>query len=65
MIATKTRVAFPVVSGAVGVDILKTMDTDDVTFLLDRADNAGMLLPVGGVEDLQYHCLLMPLRLND
>ncbi len=47
------------------LDILKTMDTDDVTFLLDRADNAGMLLPVGGAEDLQYHCLLMPLRLND
>jgi DNA polymerase-3 subunit beta len=47
------------------LDILKTMDTDDVTFLLDRSDNAGMLLPVGGPEDLQYHCLLMPLRLND
>jgi len=47
------------------LDILKTMDTDDVTFLLDRNDNAGMLLPVGGPEDLQYHCLLMPLRLND
>jgi len=47
------------------LDILKTMDTDDVTFLLDRSDNAGMLLPVGEAEDLQYHCLLMPLRLND
>jgi DNA polymerase-3 subunit beta len=47
------------------LDILKTMDTDDVTFLLDRNDNAGMLLPVGGEEDIQYHCLLMPLRLND
>jgi DNA polymerase-3 subunit beta len=47
------------------LDILKTMDTDDVTFLLDRNDNAGMLLPLGGPEDLQYHCLLMPLRLND
>jgi len=47
------------------LDILKTMDTDDVTFLLDRNDNAGMLLPVGGEDDTQYHCLLMPLRLND
>ncbi|MEJ2722401.1 MAG: DNA polymerase III subunit beta, partial [bacterium] len=47
------------------LDILKTMDTDDVTFLLDRNDNAGMLLPVGGEENMQYHCLLMPLRLND
>jgi len=47
------------------LDILKTMDTDDVTFLLDRSDNAGMLLPVGGPEGVQYNCLLMPLRLND
>ncbi len=47
------------------LDILKTMDTDDVTFLLDRGDNAGMLLPVGGAEGVKYHCLLMPLRLND
>ena len=47
------------------LDILKTMPTDDVTFLLDRSDNAGMLLPVGEAKDLQYHCLLMPLRLND
>lgn len=47
------------------LDILKTMETDDVEFLLDRGDNAGMLVPVGGAKDLQYHCLLMPLRLND
>jgi DNA polymerase-3 subunit beta len=47
------------------LDILKTMSTDDVEFLLDRSDNAGMLVPVGGAADLQYHCLLMPLRLND
>jgi DNA polymerase-3 subunit beta len=47
------------------LDILKTMETDDVTFLLDRSDNAGMLLPVGGPEEIKYHCLLMPLRLND
>ncbi len=47
------------------LDILKTMDTDDVEFLLDRSDNAGMLVPVGGKGDLEYHCLLMPLRLND
>lgn len=47
------------------LDILKTMDTDDVSFLLDRSDNAGMLVPVGGREDIEYRCLLMPLRLND
>jgi hypothetical protein len=41
------------------------MDTEDVSFLLDRSDNAGMLLPVGEAEDLSYQCLLMPLRLSD
>ena len=47
------------------LDILKTMETDDVMFLLDRNDNAGMLVPVDGPEDIEYRCLLMPLRLND
>lgn len=47
------------------LDILKAIDTDDVSFLLDRNDSAGMLVPVGGPEDLDYRCLLMPLRLND
>ena len=47
------------------LDILKSMDTDDVTFLLDRSDSAGMLEPVGGSEELDYRCLLMPLRLNE
>lgn len=47
------------------LDILKTMDTDDVSFLLDRNDNAGMLVPVGEQNGLEYQCLLMPLRLND
>lgn len=47
------------------LDILKTMETDDVSFLLDRSDNAGVLVPVGGSADIDYQCLLMPLRLND
>jgi DNA polymerase-3 subunit beta len=47
------------------LDILKTMNTEDVTFLLDRSDNAGMLVPVDGDENLDYQCLLMPLRLGD
>jgi DNA polymerase-3 subunit beta len=47
------------------LDILKTMNTDDVTFLLDRNDNAGMLVPVGGDDEMDYQCLLMPLRLGD
>lgn len=47
------------------LDILRTMETDDVCFLLDRNDNAGMLVPVGEKDGLRYQCLLMPLRLND
>jgi DNA polymerase-3 subunit beta len=47
------------------LDILKSIETEDVSFLLDRSDSAGMLVPVGGSEDLDYRCLLMPLRLNE
>ncbi len=47
------------------LDILKTMDCDDVTFLLDRNDNAGMVVPDADGEAVQHQCLLMPLRLSD
>ncbi|MEE9269874.1 MAG: DNA polymerase III subunit beta [Candidatus Krumholzibacteria bacterium] len=47
------------------LDILKTMETEDVTFLLDRNDTAGMLIPATEPDELEYRCLLMPLRLND
>lgn len=47
------------------LDILKTMDSEDVTFLLDRNDNAGVVVPEGANSDLQHQCLLMPLRLSD
>ena len=48
------------------LDILKTMDSEDVTFLLDRNDNAGVLVPDGesGL-GFTHQCLLMPLRLGD
>lgn len=47
------------------LDILKTMDSEDVSFLLDRNDNAGMLVPTEGEGELKQQCLLMPLRLTD
>jgi DNA polymerase-3 subunit beta len=47
------------------LDILKSINTEDVSFLLDRNESAGMLLPVGGAEEMDYRCLLMPLRLNE
>ena len=47
------------------LDILKTMDNEDVQFLLDRNDNAGVVVPEGGSGKLNHQCLLMPLRLTD
>jgi DNA polymerase-3 subunit beta len=47
------------------IDMLRTMDSEEVTFLLDRSDNAGMLVPSGEDSELDYQCLLMPLRLSD
>jgi DNA polymerase-3 subunit beta len=47
------------------LDILRTMDSEDVEFLLDRNDNAGVLRPSGESGELAHQCLLMPLRLND
>lgn len=47
------------------LDILKTIESEDVQFLLDRNDNAGMVVPESGDEKLRHQCLLMPLRLTD
>jgi DNA polymerase-3 subunit beta len=47
------------------LDILKTIDSDDVQFLLDRNDNAGMVVPEGSEDKIDHQCLLMPLRLTD
>ena len=47
------------------LDILKTIDSEDVQFLLDRNDNAGMVIPEGSDGNIRHECLLMPLRLTD
>jgi DNA polymerase-3 subunit beta len=47
------------------LDILKTMDSEDVQFLLDRNDNAGMIVPAAVEGSMRHECLLMPLRLTD
>jgi DNA polymerase-3 subunit beta len=47
------------------LDILKTMDSEDVHFLLDRNDNAGMVVPEKDDSSFRHQCLLMPLRLTD
>jgi DNA polymerase-3 subunit beta len=47
------------------LDILRTMDSDDVSFKLDRNDNAGVVMPAVNGGPLKHQCLLMPLRLSD
>jgi DNA polymerase-3 subunit beta len=47
------------------LDILRTINSPDVTFLLDRNDNAGVVAPEQNGGDLTHECLLMPLRLSD
>jgi DNA polymerase-3 subunit beta len=47
------------------LDILKTINTDDIAFMLDRSDNTGIVIPVEGSKDIEQKCLLMPLRLSD
>ena len=46
-------------------DILKSINTDDVEFALDKSDSAAMMHPVGGEEGEEFFCLLMPLRLAE
>ncbi len=45
-------------------DILRTMDTDDIAFHLDRPDNAGVVMPVDQGGNIKQLCIVMPLRIN-
>jgi DNA polymerase-3 subunit beta len=47
------------------LDILKSTDSADVEFALDRPDNATIIRPVHGQDGEDFFCLLMPLRLSD
>jgi DNA polymerase-3 subunit beta len=45
-------------------DILRTMEGDEISFLLDRADNAGVVAPVTQSEEIKHLCIIMPLRIG-
>jgi DNA polymerase-3 subunit beta len=45
-------------------DILRTMDGDDISFRLDRPDNAGIVTPADEKGDIRQLCIVMPLRIN-
>lgn len=47
------------------LDILKTIETEDIAFLLDRSDNTGIIVPIDDSQEIHHQCLLMPLRLGD
>jgi len=47
------------------LDILRTIESGDVSFMLDRNDNAGVVTPEENGTDMAHQCLLMPLRLSD
>ena len=46
------------------MDILKTIEADDISLKLDRADNAGMIEPVAEGGDIKHVCIIMPLRIS-
>jgi DNA polymerase-3 subunit beta len=46
------------------MDILKTMDSDQISFKLDRPDNAGMIEPLGETDEIKHLCIIMPLRIS-
>ena len=46
------------------LDIMRTIDADDVSILLDRPDNAGMVTPVTESGDIKHLCIIMPLRIG-
>jgi DNA polymerase-3 subunit beta len=46
-------------------DILRTMDTEKISFMLDRPDNAGMIQPIEEAEEkIKHVCIVMPLRIS-
>lgn len=47
------------------LDILKSAQSQDVEFSIDRPDNATIIRPVPAQDGEDYLCLLMPLRLSD
>jgi len=45
-------------------DILRTIEGEEISFKLDRPDNAGMVTPVDEKGDIRQLCIVMPLRIN-
>lgn len=46
------------------MEILKTIEAEDISLKLDRADNAGLIEPVAQAADIKHVCIIMPLRIS-
>jgi DNA polymerase-3 subunit beta len=46
------------------LDILRTIDAEEIVFLLDRPDNAGLVKPSGDGGNVKQLCIIMPLRIT-
>jgi len=46
------------------MEILRTIEADEISLMLDRPDNAGMLKPVAHEGDMEQMCIIMPLRIS-
>jgi DNA polymerase-3 subunit beta len=46
------------------LDILRTVDAEEIVFLLDRPDNAGLVKPASDGGNLKQLCIIMPLRIS-
>ena len=46
------------------LDILRTIDAEEIVFLLDRPDNAGLVKPASDGGNVKQPCIIMPLRIG-
>jgi DNA polymerase-3 subunit beta len=46
------------------LDILRTVDAEEIVFLLDRPDNAAVVKPASEGGNLKQICIIMPLRIG-
>jgi len=46
------------------LDILRTIDAEEIVFLLDRPDNAAVVKPASEGGNLKQTCIIMPLRIG-
>lgn len=46
------------------LDVLRTIDAEEIVFLLDRPDNAALVKPAGDGGNMKQLCIIMPLRIT-